>query len=232
MLVLVTRPRDQADETADLLRAAGHEVLIDPILEIRQLPVPPVPDGIIAIAVTSANAVFALDALPNALPVFAVGDATARALRRAGRAPAGVAAGDGGRLAELIRGSLPAAGTILHLCGEDVREGLEQGLVAAGHTYLPLAVYEAIPATALSEQVTPVLREGRLGAGLYFSPRSAALWAELVRAAGLAGSVRPMLAACLSEAVAAALGDLPFAGVRIAASRDQKALVRCLDGPG
>jgi len=41
-----------------------------------------------------------------------------------------------------------------------------------------------------------------------------------------------MLAACLSDAVAAALGDLPFAAVRIAASRDQKALVRCLEGWG
>ena len=50
--------------------------------------------------------------------------------------------------------------------------------------------------------------------------------------AGLVERVRPMLAACLSEAVAEGLASLPFAEVRIAASRDQKALVRCLEGPG
>ena len=41
MLVLVTRPRDQAAGTADLLRAAGHEVLVDPVLEIRRVPMHP-----------------------------------------------------------------------------------------------------------------------------------------------------------------------------------------------
>jgi uroporphyrinogen-III synthase len=230
VLVLVTRPSDQAAETADLLRAAGHEVLIDPVLEIRRVPVRPPSGELVAIAVTSANAVPALADLPRTLPVFAVGQATARALRAADREPAGVASGEGRALAEMIRGKVPANGTILHPCGQDVREGLEAGLVAAGLGYLPLTVYEAVPATSLAPEAAAALRGGRLGAGLYFSPRSAALWAGLVRSAGLAGQTRTMRAACLSEAVAASLDDLAFACVRIAPSRDQKALVRCLEG--
>jgi len=90
MLVLVTRPRDQSGETARLLHAAGHDVLVDPVLEIRRLPVPSAPTGVHAIAVTSANAVHALAGLPGA-PLFAVGDATARVLRAAGREPAATA---------------------------------------------------------------------------------------------------------------------------------------------
>ena len=230
MLVLVTRPRDQAAGTADLLRAAGHEVLIDPVLEIRRVQAP-LPSGeLTAIALTSANAVPALADLPCALPVFAVGQATARALQAAGREPAGVASGEARALAGMIRDKVPPGGTILHPSGRDVREGLEAGLVEAGLGYLPLTVYEAVPATSLAAEVAAALRAGRLGAGLYFSPRSAALWAGLVRAAGLAGQTRTMRAACLSDAVAAGLGDLPFACVRIAASRDQNALVRCLEG--
>jgi uroporphyrinogen-III synthase len=182
--------------------------------------------------VTSVNAVPALLDLPRALPVFAVGNATARALRAAGCEPAGIAAGEGRGLAELLCRTLPSTGTILHPCGKDVREGLEDSLLAGGHGYLPLVVYEAVPATSLSEEVALALQDGRLGAGLYFSPRSATLWAGLVGAAGLVERVRPMLAACLSEAVAEGLASLPFAEVRIAASRDQKALVRCLEGPG
>lgn len=232
MLVLVTRPREQAEDTARLLRAAGHEALIDPVLDIRSLPVPEVPADAAAIAVTSANAVPALRALPDGLPLYAVGVATARALQAAGREAAGVAEGEGTALAELIRRTVPAPATIVHPCGRDVREGLEQGLVAAGYRYVPLVSYEAVPAAALGPMSARALGEGRIDAGLFFSPRSAARWAELVGAAGLADGVRPMLAACLSPAVAAALRSLPFRSIRIAESRDQKALLRCLEGPG
>jgi uroporphyrinogen-III synthase len=164
--------------------------------------------------------------------VFAVGSATARALRAAGCEPAGTASGDGHALAALMRQTLPEAGIVLHPCGRDVREGLEADLMAGGFDYRPLVVYEAVPAAALSAEAARALRDGQLGAGLFFSPRSAMVWAGLVRAAGLAPSVRSMVAACLSAAVAAGLGDLAFAAVRVAASRDQKALVRCLEGPG
>ncbi|MGE3290777.1 MAG: uroporphyrinogen-III synthase [Geminicoccaceae bacterium] len=232
MLVLVTRPREQAGETAALLLAAGHEAIIDPVLEIRRLPGRRPTEQVAAVAITSVNAVPALPDLPSTLPVFAVGTPTARALRSAGCEPAGVAAGDGRDLAELIRSMLHAPATVLHLCGRDTHAGLAEALVAGGLGYLPLAVYEAVPATHLSEEAARALSEGRIDAALFFSPRSAATWARLVCAAGLVECVRPMRAACLSEAVAAELKDLPFAAVRIAASRDHKALVRCLDGPG
>ena len=232
MLVLVIRPRDQAEDTARLLRVAGHEALIDPVLDIRSLPVPRPPADAAAIAVTSANAAAALRALPGGLPVYAVGGATARALQVAGRQVAGVADGEGTALAELIRRAVPAPATILHPCGRDVRAGLEQVLVAAGYRYVPLVTYEAVPAAALGPVSAHALAEGRIDAGLFFSPRSAARWAQLVGAAGLSHGMRPMLAACLSPAVAAELRALPFRRIRIAESRDQKALLRCLEGPG
>ena len=111
MLVLVTRPRQQAAETARLLRAAGHDVLLDPLLEISQLPPPMLEPGeVAAVAVTSANAAPAASAAPADLPVFVVGEATARALRAAGRPPAGIAGGDGKALAALIAQAVPPAG--------------------------------------------------------------------------------------------------------------------------
>ena len=79
----MTRPREQAAETARLLRAAGHEVLIDPLLEISPLPPPMLEPGeVAAVAVTSANAVPALAHCPRDLPVFVVGEATAAAAAR------------------------------------------------------------------------------------------------------------------------------------------------------
>ncbi len=104
MLVLLTRPRDQAERTALALRAIGHDVLIDPLLEISPLAAPTVvPGEVAAAAITSANAVQAVAALPRDLPVFVVGQATAAAVRRAGREPTLVAGGDGRDLAALHR---------------------------------------------------------------------------------------------------------------------------------
>ncbi len=231
MLVLVTRPRDQAEETARLLSAAGHEPLLDPLLRIEPLAPPKVEPGTVAaVAVTSANAVPALAALPPGLPLFAVGGATARALREIGAVPSGVAGGDGRSLAALIAATLPSGGLVLHLCGRDVRPGLAEDLGAAGLGYRPAVVYEAVPAESLAPATEAALRGGRLGAVLLFSPRTAALFAARIRAADLGRALSPVIAACLSEAVAAELAGLSLRAVRVADARDQKALLRRLDG--
>ena len=231
MLVLVTRPREQAAATARLLRAAGHEALIDPLLEIARLPLPELAPGeAAAAAVTSANAARAAAALASELPIFAVGAATAQALRAVGRVAAGVADGDGRSLAALIGRSVPGGGTILHLCGRDVREGLAAALAAAGYTWRPVVVYEAVAASRLAPTTESAIREHRLGAALFYSPRSAAVFAALARTAGLDREFAPVVAGCLSEAVASSLAGLGFGAVRVADRPAQDALLRRLEG--
>lgn len=231
MLVLITRPREQAKQTAGLLRAAGHEVLLDPLLEVRRLRPPAVAPGeVAAVAVTSTNAAFAVTEFAGDLPMFAVGDATARALRSLGRDPAGVAGGDGRELAALIGQRVPVGGVIVHLCGREVRDGLAEDLRTAGYVYRAAIVYEAAAAAGLAPATAAAIRERRLNAVLLFSPRSAALLVAQVRAAGLHHSLTAVVAACLSEAVAAELAGLTFRAVRVAAARDQDALLRRLEG--
>ena len=229
--MLVTRPEEQAAETVRLLRERGDEPLLDPLLRIERLPSPPeVPAGTAALAVTSANAVPALAALGTGLPVFAVGRATARALAEAGRPPVAVAGGDGLDLARVLATTLPKGALVLHVAGQDVRPGLAEDLAAAGLAYRRIAVYAARPAQRLAPQTEAALSADRLDAALFFSPRTAALFASLVCDAGLGARLEGTVAACLSEAVAAELAGLPFAAVRVAEARDQKALLRRLDG--
>ena len=73
---------------------------------------------------------------------------------------------------------------MLHLAGADVREGLEAALAAAGFAYRRAVVYEAGP-PGMAPAAEAALRAGRLGAVLFYSPRTAALWAEQVAALGL-----------------------------------------------
>ena len=229
--MLVTRPEDQAADTVRLLRERGDEPLLDPLLRIERMPPPTgVPAGTAALAVTSANAVPALAAIGAGLPVFAVGRATARALHEAGRPPAAVAGGDGVDLARTLAAALPAGAIVLHVAGHDVRPGLAEELAATGLLYRRVTVYAAVAAERLAPATEAALGAGTLDAVLLFSPRTAALFATLVRGAGLAPRLGGTVAACLSEAVATELAGLPFRAVRVAEARDQKALLRRLDG--
>jgi len=231
MRVLVTRPAAQAQATAELLRRHGHEPLVDPVLAIEPVPLPPLSAASYrALLVTSVNTVPALPDGLRPLPLYAVGRATAAALRAAGWRIAGEAAGDGRSLAALVAAALPP-GPLLHPGGEDRAPALAEGLAAAGFAVEQPTAYRAVAATTLPAATREALLAGALDAVLLASPRSASVWCSLVRAAGLGHGTRRLMAACISDAVAQAAGGLAWRTVRVAASRDQTALVASLDGP-
>src|SRR5690606_24915182 len=95
--LLLTRPEEDARPLGERLRAAGHEVLIEPLLKIRYRDAPTLElDGVQALLLTSANGVRALARHSHRrdLPVLAVGDATACAARAAGFSDVRSADGD------------------------------------------------------------------------------------------------------------------------------------------
>lgn len=117
--LLVLRPEPGASATAGRARALGLSPIVAPLFEI--VPVawhPPDPARFEAVAMTSANAArHAGAALAHYahLPLFAVGEATAEAARKAGFTC--VTAGDADAAA--LQPLLPAR--TLHIAGEDHR---------------------------------------------------------------------------------------------------------------
>ena len=186
----MTRPHEQAAETARLLRAAGHDVLLDPLLEISRLPAPMLEPGeVAAVAVTSANATPAANGAPADLPVFVVGEATAGALRAAGRRPAGIAGGDGApRGTDRASGAGRRRSCCISAAATCARAWRRNSPLPA--RYRPAVVYEAVAASRAGADDAAAIRERRLDAVLLYSPRSAALLAAHVRAAGLERELR------------------------------------------
>src|SRR5262245_25052803 len=90
MNLLLTRPEPDAQQTAGLLRARGHDVMIAPLLSIETIPAVDLgPGPYAALLMTSANAARAIASHPQrsdlvALPVFTVGRKTADAAAGAG----------------------------------------------------------------------------------------------------------------------------------------------------
>lgn len=240
MKILVTRPRADAEDLARLLAARGHEALIEPLLDIATLPGDAVTaEGMQALVFTSANGVRALVernggdiATLRALPVYTVGDATARAARDAGFADVVSASGDVNSLADLIASRVrPDVGPLLHVAGSDVAGDLAGRLSARGFTLARAALYEATKSDSLSAETVEALKRGEVQAALFYSPRTASAFAAL------AGDIAPALgratAICLSPAVAAAVEDLPGAAswrdILTAAEPTQDALLSAFD---
>lgn len=236
MRVLLTRPQHDSQALAELLSMRGIDNVIQPMLEIVARADATLDlAGIQAVLVTSANGARALAeaTADRSLPVFAVGDATARAARAAGFVRIESAGGDVDDLAALVIAHLdPKAGPLCHVAGSAVAGDLAGRLDEAGFETRRAVLYEARPCRAFAPEAAAALRDGALDAVLLFSPRTAASFVRLAQEGGLAQASKRLAALCLSPAVAAAASGLPWRDVRIAREPTQDALLALLGTSG
>ncbi len=233
MRLLITRPRDDAEPLARVLRDRGIEPIMEPLLTIEVLPGPPLDlDGVQAILVTSANGVRALAARDGRrhLPMFAVGDASARAAAEAGFAKVESAAGDVDALARLVTRTLkPGGGALVHVAGSTVAGDLSGHLSEAGFACRREVLYRAQKAESLSAATVAALNAGAMHGVVLYSPRTAGTFCQLIDRAGLAESCRDLKAFCLSPAVAAKAEAVAWREILVAARPDQAALLDLID---
>ena len=218
-VVLILRPEPGASATAARARAMGLTALLSPLFEVRPRPwAPPQPGMHDAILFTSAHAPrLGGEGLArfHEHPVYAVGEATAEAARRAGFCD--VRAGDGDGAALLALAAADGVRRALHLCGRDHRLPVDPR-VAVEHR----VVYAA-------EAVDAPLEVPEEAVALLHSPRAAALFALRV---GARGRVR---VAAISPAAADAAGE-GWAAKAVAPRPRDEALLEvaralCQDGP-
>ena len=234
MRVLVTRHDVDARETAARLAALGHEALVAPLIAINFLDGPEVDlAGVQAFLATSSNGVRALArrSPERHLPLFAVGRQTARTARELGFVAVKDFDGDAMALADFVSTAVPAgSGLLLHATAREASGALAEALTKRGFRVRRENIYETPAVEILPAIVGDALRARRLDAVLLFSARSAEVFRERVREAGLSLSCRSLKAFCISKACADALAPLGFSHVSIAAAPNQDALLALL-GP-
>jgi uroporphyrinogen-III synthase len=184
-----------------------------------------------AILFSSANGVreFAKRESRRDLPVYAVGDASARAARAAGFTTVKSAGRDADALAKMVAAELkPADGALSHPRGRDTTGHLEDALHRAGFELRDPVVYRAEPRARLSDTARKLLADGAIDLALFFSPRTARAFVSAAEAARLTAVTGKVTAVCLSQAVAGALAPLSFAKMIVAAAPNQDALLAAL----
>ncbi|MEI9927647.1 MAG: uroporphyrinogen-III synthase [Sphingomonas sp.] len=194
--IAVLRPEPGNRATAAAIEAAGHTAIRLPLFEVRPIAWrPPDPAAFDALLLTSANALrhggAGLASL-RALPVHAVGEATAATARGAGFSVA--ATGTGGAAALIADASDAGVRHALHLAGRDRTMIAPGGIVAR-----VVAVYASAPQPIGNEAV------GALAGSvvLVHSARAGARLAAVVDAAGI-DRARIALVAIGAEAAARA----------------------------
>lgn len=215
-VVLITRPRPDADTLAEAVSDRGFSPLIEPLLEIRPLSVRrPDPADYQALIFTSANAVrvFAEMTPDRAHPVYCTGGHTAETARSFGWHNVTSAAGDGTDLSRLLAEStFEARVPLLHPAGEDIATPV----AATGVAIERLTIYKADKAVNLSADCLTCLDQNGLSAALFFSARTARVFADLLEQYGRTESVSTTKALCLADSVVKSLEHLPWLNVQVA----------------
>ena len=230
---LVTRPREEAEKLAAALAARGIETLIEPLMEVRfRAAASPDLTGVQAVLCTSANGVRALAraSAERRLPLLAVADATAERAQAEGFSSVASASGDAADLARLVAAELdPREGRLLHVCGSAVAGDLAGDLRRRGFAVERSILYEARPIAALSPAATDAICSSAVDFAMFFSPRTAAIFARLANEGGVASSCGTIAALSISTTADAALGNLPWRQRCIAERPEQRALLVALD---
>lgn len=233
MRVLLTRPRHDAEALATLIAALGHSTLIEPLIDIQFTAGPELDLAHTdALVLTSANGARAAAQRTSnrTIPIFAVGPATATQAAQSGFQFVSQSSGHGVEgLTSHIRSILDPKRALLHLTGSAVAGDLAGALKAQGFQVRSQKIYEATPAKLLPAALSNALTAGHIDAAMFFSPRTAAIFSDLVSQTGLGPACASVAALALSPSVAKSLATLTFRKVLVAHSASAQAMLKLLE---
>jgi uroporphyrinogen-III synthase len=241
MAILVTRPLPDAEATGAALRAKGFEVLLAPMLRFEPLPFDDDPDASYgAVLVTSANALRAVETRLQGnpllkLPLFAVGEHTARAAHAAGFTEVISANSDAAGLRETVLASVKAktlkkTRPLLYLAGADLSRDLPREFGERGLTVVTATTYRMVAVPDLPQETRSAFAADKVEAVLHYSRRSAKAFVEAARSAGVEISALSLPQCCLSASIASVVRDAGAARVVVASPPDENALFVALAG--
>ncbi|MGI9402828.1 MAG: uroporphyrinogen-III synthase [Rhizobiaceae bacterium] len=247
MKILITRAAGPANKTAGNLSSAGHEAVILPLVEYRDIPVRG-DDAILSrkfdgVAFTSAEAVNALERRFKGqeflhslygLPVFCVGGRTSEVAREAGFTRVQIAGGDVRSLAALIKSNKfagsGASAQIFYPAPRHKHENLSDLVI--GHEICELVVYEAILVDPGRQELDQALAKVSNGAAFFYSGRSVNHFLDLVEKHGLHERLKQIRFVAISENVAQIARQRPDIsdGIMIIVANlpNEKEMISCL----
>ncbi|WP_417452158.1 uroporphyrinogen-III synthase [Kordiimonas sp.] len=229
--ILLTRPIDEAQPTAEKLEAMGHTVIIAPMIRIDPVSFEIPPDDRSLIVTSKNGARHGLANIGNkARPIFAVGEQTAEEARKLGFTNVVVGPGTARQMIPtLLECGISEKRKYSYLCGTNISYNISAVLRDEGIDAVDVVTYQARPMRAFSAGVQDAMEEGEIDIALFYSPRTATTFEETAAEYGRSDWLSKMDAIALSTRVREQLIG-PWRSVRYAIMPTEKALLSMLEG--
>lgn len=201
--VLIIRSLEDALPLAQTLEEEGIATCVHPLYEPQFYP-PIDLENPQALIITSKNALRAIDSIESlkTVPLYVVGDQTARFARDQGYKVIHNASGTSEELLQLIlKKASPDQGILWHLSGKVMKGDLVGSLCAHEFEARRQVVYEMCSPQTLPEALYSALSEKKISHILFFSPHTTKIFVSLIKKCGLEDKMHSIEALCLSKDV-------------------------------
>ncbi len=234
--LLITRPQQQAEQTAALLKTRGFTPIIEPMLKVELLETPLPQENFDAIILTSSNAIPILTtkwpaSTMRKIPVLATGESTRDQARFAGFHNCDCVQGSALELSEQVpswmqKHHLSQSAKLLYPCAETRAHDLTIILAAQKIECHPWPTYRTIAATEFTKKSRLKLEIGKIDGVLVYSKRSAQTFLNLIQNLRLRNNTLTIYA--LSREICSVFDEYPSFLCQFPKETSQKALFSLL----
>ena len=229
--LLLTRPEAQSRALAKDIEEISPttKCLISPLLEIAFCGEIPDTSGFQALIFTSVNGVDAYAKLHGNMDMhcYCVGTRTADAARAIGLKVTSANGTAADIVAAILQELTPIDGPVLHIRGEHSVGDIVHHLAENGFEAEEIVVYQQ-KTLALNAMAREALQRGEVAGLPVYSPRTARLLAAMF-AENPTWSTHSITALCISENVAAALGEADFGHCEVAEAPNGAAMLSLIE---
>lgn len=233
--LLITRPQEESERFARLVKLKDYEPVIEPLLSSAYLEdLILIPSKVQAIIVTSKNTLRSIEAshqtsLFHNVPFICVGEKTAESARELGLETIDATLEDVDQLIGWIQENVvPEIGPLMYLHGDVVAKDLKTILEAHKYTVYHQKTYNMNESQIFSQRTVDLLQRQVFHGIVFFSPRTAYTFVNIVKKFGLEVHLAVVNALCLSQSIADEIKGLSWKTIQVAHSPKEDALLELL----
>jgi len=237
--ILITRPIEDAEATAEILEEKGYKAFIEPQLEIKfdkkaqnkireALKAKPQ-----AIIITSSNGIraFANFSKIRDIEIVTIGKSSAREAKELGFYDVSYSPGAGvEELADYIKHSFDKhSGELLHIAGSILAGDLKGILKDAGFKVKRVTLYDAVPSEEISDKLKNAFNKKQISTVLFYSKRTAEIFMKNAKKKGIYDRLSDVKAISLSQNISTAVTHGPWKEALVSEFPDNESLLSLLD---
>ncbi len=231
--LLILRSKEDAKILASDLKNIGLNSSIFPIFELIELtPILPRISDFSYIITSSKNGIRSIaKKFPDRdVCMYVVGEGSAEEAYLNGFTNIRVGNNNIIELCKKIKSDLSQKSTnLLYVCGVNQKYDVVKALSIHGHNVEKLVLYDLIPISCLSQGVLKKIENGIINGVIFFSPRSVAVFSELLKKTGKGKLTEQLRAFCISRDIAKEVNRLNWKMSYVSSTSSKNSLIELLN---